>query len=467
MTSARNKELGLLIVGDIALFFIALWVSLAIRYLAFPSLDQLFVHLLPFAVLFFVWALVFFVAGLYDKHTVILKDHLSSLIINTQIINIIIAAIFFFFIPFFGITPKTILLIYLAISSSLIIVWRLYVFPLFWPHKGRRALLIGEGPEIEELVTEVNNNTRYGFTFTRIVDLDAIRTTEDVEQRLLQIIEDEQIALIVADSHSVHLEPFFPSLFDLTFVTTRATFVDLYTVYETIFDRVPLSALRYNWFLEHIPQSSHLIYDFFKRLVDIIGATILSLLLLVVLPLVWIAARIYGDGSIFIVQERIGQHGGIVRVRKFKTMRTNENGVWIGESANAVTRLGTLLRTTSLDELPQVVNVLKGNMSLIGPRNDLTKLGERLASAIPYYNIRYTIKPGITGWAQTHQRYSPGNISPQSIEETKVRLAYDLYYVKNRSLMLDIGIALRTLGTLLGRFGSILQVRYSSLYGSK
>jgi lipopolysaccharide/colanic/teichoic acid biosynthesis glycosyltransferase len=148
-------------------------------------------------------------------------------------------------------------------------------------------------------------------------------------------------------------------------------------------------------------------------------------------------------------------------------MRTSENGVWIGESTNTVTPLGAFLRKTSLDELPQVLNVLKGDMSLIGPRNDLSKLGERLAEAIPYYNIRYMIKPGITGWAQTHQRYSPGNISPQSIEETKVRLAYDLYYVKNRSLWLDLGIALRTLGTLLGRFGSSFQVRYSSLYGKR
>ncbi len=98
-------------------------------------------------------------------------------------------------------------------------------------------------------------------------------------------------------------------------------------------------------------------------------------------------------------------------------------------------------------------------MSLIGPRNDLAGLVPRLVENIPFYHIRTVIKPGITGWAQTHQHYTPGNISPQSIEETKMRLAYDIFYIKNRSLLLDISIALRTLKTLLSRFGIHIKLR--------
>ena len=98
--------------------------------------------------------------------------------------------------------------------------------------------------------------------------------------------------------------------------------------------------------------------------------------------------------------------------------------------------------------------MLRGELSLIGPRNDIESLGLRLAEAIPYYNVRYVVKPGITGWAQINQRYEPGNISPQSIEETKVRLAYDFYYIKNRSLALDIVIALKTLKRLFFRVSS-------------
>jgi lipopolysaccharide/colanic/teichoic acid biosynthesis glycosyltransferase len=138
------------------------------------------------------------------------------------------------------------------------------------------------------------------------------------------------------------------------------------------------------------------------------------------------------------------------------------SGTWTREDAqkgNQVTRVGAVLRAMSIDEFPQVYNILRGEMSLIGPRNDIKGLGERLAAEIPYYNIRNTVKPGVTGWAQTHQHYMGDNISPQSIEESRMRLSYDLYYVKNCSILLDVEIALRTLKTMLSRLGLKIQPR--------
>jgi lipopolysaccharide/colanic/teichoic acid biosynthesis glycosyltransferase len=130
------------------------------------------------------------------------------------------------------------------------------------------------------------------------------------------------------------------------------------------------------------------------------------------------------------------------------------SGEWTTEGENRVTRVGNFLRVSSLDEFPQWINVLRGEISLIGPRSDIEGLGKRLAEAIPYYNARYIVKPGITGWAQVNQQYEQGSISPQSIEETKTRLAYDFYYLKNRSLGLDIVIALRTVKRMLFRVSS-------------
>ncbi|MEL6804403.1 MAG: sugar transferase, partial [Bacteroidota bacterium] len=138
------------------------------------------------------------------------------------------------------------------------------------------------------------------------------------------------------------------------------------------------------------------------------------------------------------------------------------SSTWTDEDkkkGNEITKVGAVLRKTSLDEVPQIWNILKGEMSLIGPRNDIVGLGARLAEEIPYYNIRNFVKPGVTGWAQTNQHYMGTNISPQSIEESRMRLSYDLYYVKNRSLMLDIEIALRTIKTLLSRFGVTIKLR--------
>src|SRR6185436_14398845 len=119
-----------------------------------------------------------------------------------------------------------------------------------------------------------------------------------------------------------------------------------------------------------------------------------------------------------------------------------------------VTRVGALLRQTSLDEFPQFMNVIRGEISLIGPRSDILGLGKRLAAALPYYDARYLVVPGITGWAQINQQYEQGHLSPQSIEETKVRLAYDFYYLKHRSLWLDVVIALKTIKTMFFRVSS-------------
>jgi lipopolysaccharide/colanic/teichoic acid biosynthesis glycosyltransferase len=138
-------------------------------------------------------------------------------------------------------------------------------------------------------------------------------------------------------------------------------------------------------------------------------------------------------------------------------MRRNNKAsdAWLDEeSDNTITRVGNILRRTSLDEFPQCLNILKGELSLTGPRNDTEGLGVRLAEAIPYYSLRYLVKPGITGWAQINQQYEQGHISPQSIEETKMRLAYDFYYIKHRSLGLDIVIALKTLKRMFFRLSS-------------
>jgi lipopolysaccharide/colanic/teichoic acid biosynthesis glycosyltransferase len=137
------------------------------------------------------------------------------------------------------------------------------------------------------------------------------------------------------------------------------------------------------------------------------------------------------------------------------------SATWTNEDAkegNRVTKVGAVLRKLSIDEFPQVWTILKGDMSLIGPRNDIKGLGDRLAAEIPYYNIRNFVKPGVTGWAQTHQHYMGDNISPQSLEESKERLSYDLYYVKNRSFLLDMEVALRTIKTLLSRFGMTIRL---------
>ena len=458
----RTRELLILVFGDILFFLLALWITLLLRYFSIPEKELLIDHVGPFLIISTVWLFIFYIAGLYDKHTVFLKSLLFTRILNTQIVNILVAALLFLIIPF-GIAPKTNLVIYLFVSIALITWWRMYAYRFVSPKTRHKAILIADGPEAIDLVDEINNNDRYNYSFHRLIDEKTARSTEDFEEKLLKLIDKENIDIIVANQNGEYISAVLPKLFDLAFVRFELTFLDFYKVYEDTFDKVPLSALRYEWFINHVSQSKSLVYDTFKRVIDIVGSTVLGIGFLIIFPFIYIAMKWEGDGDIFISQERIGQFNKPVTVWKIRTMTENRSAsaTWTNEDAkegNRVTKVGAILRKLSIDEIPQVWTILKGDMSLIGPRNDIKGLGERLASEIPYYNIRNFVKPGVTGWAQTHQHYMGDNISPQSLEETKERLSYDLYYVKNRSVMLDIEVALRTVKTVLSRFGVTIKL---------
>lgn len=453
----RTRELAWLLFGDITCFALALWATLLIRYLAWPSSELLATHIGPFSFMALLWILIFYISGLYDKHTVFMKGLLFSRILNTQLVNIIIAGSLFMLLPF-GITPKTNLVIYLVLSVLFIVVWRLQVYNYVSPKYKHKAILIADGDEAVELVDEINNNDRYNYSFVRIVDAETAAKTADFEAKLLQMIEYEQIEIIVANPDSVYAKQVLPQLFALSFIDFRLLFFDFYQVYEDTFDRIPLSSVDHHWFMTQVSQSRNVVYELSKRIFDIAGGLLLAAFLAVVLPFIWLAMRLEGRGALFITQTRIGQYNQQVNVYKLRTMTENDatSATWTNEDAkkgNVITKVGAVLRKTSIDEFPQCINILKGEMSLIGPRNDILGLGGKLAEQISYYNIRNLVKPGITGWAQTHQYYMGDNISPQSLEESRQRLSYDLYYVKNRSMLLDITIALRTLKTLLSRFG--------------
>lgn len=458
----RTRELTLLILGDIALFFIALWLTLFVRYFGWPSGELLAAHFGPFLILSVVWIFIFYIAGLYDKQTLFLKSLLFTRILNTLVVNGIIAALLFLIIPF-GIAPKTNLVIYLLVSVVLFTWWRMYAYRYIAPKVQHRAILLADGPEAIELVDEINNNDRYTYSFVRLIDKATAEKTVNFEQKLLELVERERIEIIVANPNEAYLGGVLPKLFDLAFLDFKLTFLDFYRLYENTFDRIPLSSLRYEWFIAHVSQSRDLVYEVAKRGVDVVGSIVLGALFLLMFPFIYLAMRLEGPGDIFITQERIGQYNQPVTIYKLRTMTENRSAsaTWAVEDAvqgNVVTKVGAILRKLSVDEIPQVWSILKGDMSLIGPRNDIKGLWERCAAEIPYYNIRNFVKPGVTGWAQTHQHYMGNNISPQSMDETKLRLSYDLYYVKNRSFLLDVTVALRTLKTLLSRFGITIRL---------
>ena len=451
MFLGRRRLLALL-VGDVCLFYIALGAVLFLRYFSNWKSINIVEHALAFSFLIVAWLIVFLAAGLYDKSTLFFRRKLPALLLKAQIANAAVAVFFFYFFPVFKITPKTNLFLYVVVSSLFILIWRIYGIEFLGRGRKQNALIIGRGKELYELAEEINKNPRYNIRFAGGWNLDML-LSPDFEEEFLREAKKHKVSVVVIDLHNEKIEALLPRLYNLLFSGVR--FVDMGKLYEEMFDRIPLSLLRYNWFLENISPRKHRAYDLLRRVFDVSLSLVLGIVTLLLMPLVALAIRLEDKGPVFIRQKRIGEGGKTIEVPKFRSMqRGYENGVWIGETDNSVTRVGAFLRATRIDELPQIWSVLTGDIALIGPRPDMTGLGLRLMAEIPYYSIRSIVKPGITGWAQVRQNYSYGNLSPQSVEETKTRLAYDLFYIKNPSVSLDVVIALRTIQTLLTRVGS-------------
>src|SRR3989344_4569753 len=444
MSFLNRKEPLVLLLGDLGSFVVALWLSLLIRNLEVPSQELFLTHLLPFSLLFAIWVVVFYIAGLYEKHTVILKSRLPSILASTQLANSSVAVVFFYFIPFFGITPKTILFIYLFVSFILILAWRIYGYFIIGRGHPNNAILIGSGDEMKELYEEVNNNTIYNLKFISSVDLNRA-DEKGFWNEIVSYVYSEDVSIIAIDLANKNIEPVLPHLYNLIF--SKINFIDMHKIYEDIFDRVPLSLLKYNWFLENISTSPRAGYDVLKRLMDILISVPLLFIPILAYPFIFVAMKLEDGGPIFTYQDRIGQNNRTIRILKFRTMLFNDNGDWQNKGrANRVTRVGNFLRKTRLDEFPQLWNVLKGDISLIGPRPEFPEAVKHYTDEIPYYNVRHLIKPGLSGWAQIYQEQHPHH-GLDSLE-TANKLSYDLYYIKNRSFLLDIKIALRTLKTL-------------------
>ena len=447
----RTRELSVLILGDVSVFILSLWLTLFLRYLSIPSYELFVDHLVPFLLLSAAWLFVFYIAGLYDKQTVFLKSLLISRIIKTQIVNSIIAALLFLVIPF-GIAPKTNLIIYLVLSVALLTLWRLKVYRSIEPKTRHRAILLADGPEAIELVDETNNNDRYSYTFIRIIDEATAQKTENFEEKLLQLIEKERVDIVVAHPGSAYVTKALPRIFDLAFLRFKTTFLDFYKVYEDTFDRVPVSSIQYEWFLSNISQSKNDVYDFVKRGIDIVGALALMIPAGFIFPVVAALIKMEDKGPLFYTTSRIGQFNTLITIYKFRTKNGADSGAAALKSTLVDTKVGAFLRKTRIDELPQLINVLKGDLSFIGPRPEMPALVEVYAKSVPYYNARHFMKPGLSGWAQINNFDVPrGGVD---MERTKVKISYDLFYLKQRSLFLDVQIALKTIATIVMRTGT-------------
>ena len=447
MKGLGKKEAFVLVIGDLVALFAALWLSLLLRYGALPSSELLGVHLSIFSVIFIIWIVVYSIAGLYDKINFFSERKFSKGLIRAQIINSALAIAFFYLVPSIAITPKVILFIFVVVSFILLYAWRELLVTRLPLRRKQRALLIAAGEEMQQFQDEMNNNPRYGIVCAAVINLDQA-DPEELQRDIASVIEREHVQVVIIDLYHEKAQAMVSSLY--TFLFSQVVFVNFHQFYEAVFNRIPLSVVTHSWFMENISPRSKQMYDILKWVMDVVIAVILGIVTLPFSIAAAVAIKWEDGGKIFFTQDRTGKNNLVFKNIKFRTMSPHCEIDGLSKNPE-ITKVGRFLRKTRIDELPQLIHVLRGDISLIGPRPELPVLVKQYEQEVPYYRVRHLIKPGLSGWAQLYQK-DPPKLAADSYK-TRVKLSYDLYYIKNRSLLLDLRIALKTIAELLSRRG--------------
>ncbi|HPL95329.1 MAG TPA: sugar transferase [bacterium] len=459
MSDWINKiKLIILIVGDLAIFYFSLWLTLLFRYQGSEIAERWTQHFLPFTFIFAVWLLIFYISGIYSLQLARNNYLFYSTILKGMAWCAGIAITVFYLIKP-GITPKTNLLLELIIVIVLLIAWR-QIFNLLVTIKPwqNNVLIIGLNEQTINLSKEINATPQLGLKVVGIINEGATNEVPDETMRPVEIINPphslsglvkiKKIKTIITALNPHQNPQLVNKLYEC--LPLKISFWDLPTFVEKFTGKVPINSIGQVWFVENLKESQKNIYEIMKRTIDFIFSFLFLLVSLPLLPLLYLIVKMESEGSFFFMQQRTGRLGKKFLAIKIRTMYKNaeENGPqWAQKNDPRVTKVGKFLRKTRLDEIPQLINILRGEMSFIGPRPERPEFIAKLEQKIPFYNERLLIKPGLTGWAQINFPY--GASESDALE----KLQYDLYYIKNRSGLLDLSILLKTIKTVLSGGG--------------
>jgi lipopolysaccharide/colanic/teichoic acid biosynthesis glycosyltransferase len=424
----RQIKKIIIVVGDLVFLYLGLFITLILRYGSLPGKKLWDYHQIPFFFVYAVWIIIFYIAGLYDIEKFASARYLRSHIFRAMIAGGILAIIMFYLIPSFLITPRINLFIDLIVSFFLIIIWRKINFSLSIKGTKIKVFFLGESKEAEDFSVFLNSRPQLGYaTVGDFSSADLIVAPEKIRQNreLAQIL----YGLILEGRNIASFEKF----------------------YESITGKIPVSMISEIWFLENLAGvTKREMYEKFKKVMDIILSFFILIIFFLIYPFATVAIKLNSKGPALYKQKRTGKNGKIFEIIKFRSMVENaekSGAQWAKEEDDRITFVGNILRKTRIDEIPQVWNVIKGDLSFIGPRPERPELIKELETKVPHYSMRHLVKPGLTGWAQINFPYGA------SVEDATEKLQYDLYYIKNKTLLLDIIISLKTLAVILRHSG--------------
>ena len=460
-----GERRALLLFGDFVMGLISLVIALVywgstVRFIAF---DQEFLRTrVPFWFYFLPIIWLIFLIELYDIHRAgDWKRTVRSIAFAALIGLVLYAALYFYYVdPPTSLLPRRGVAAFILAVSVLTLLWRgIYIRIFTAPQFMRRVLLVGGGKTGEIMLQIVNDLRPQPFFLAGIVDDDPQKNGIEIEgmkvigtsEHLLEVIDEYRVSDIIVAISGEMRGSMFQALLDAQEHGVEISRMPV--VYEELLDRVPIRLLEADWILRSFVDQARVngFFELAKRMVDIAAGLVGSFINLLILPFIGIAIFIDDGLPIFYSQIRSGRGGQPYKIFKFRTMRRDAEAdgrpQWAKEDDKRATRVGLLLRKTHIDEIPQFLNVLRGDMSLVGPRAERPELVEHFQKHVPFYRARHLVKPGITGWAQINYGYA------STIDETITKLEYDLYYIKHRSLIMDMIIFLRTPSTILGLRG--------------
>jgi exopolysaccharide biosynthesis polyprenyl glycosylphosphotransferase len=452
----------LLVIIDFLVAVIALAASLFVwswvdEYYEF-SLE--FLRTIPswFFLMPFIWVIL--LVELYDEHRASNWKQTTRSIAMTGLIALGMYLVIYFFYS----TPKSLnrrgVAGFIVAAMALTYLWRLLYIRIFTaPEFMRRVLLVGAGETGQTLLKVFKKISPPPFFWVGMIDDDPDKLGMEKEgyqvlgssENLLEIIKLERVSDIIVAISGEMQGRMFQTLLDAQEMGIAITRMPV--AYEELLGRVPIQHLEADWILRSFVDQARQngFYELGKRLLDIAGGLVGCGIFLLFFPLIAIAILLDNGWPIFYKQTRSGRGGQPYKIFKFRTMgldaEPDGQPQWAEENDKRATRVGRVLRKTHLDELPQFVNVLKGEMSLVGPRAERPELVDWFQQHVPFYRARLLVKPGITGWAQVNFGYA------STVDETITKLEYDLYYIKHRNLILDFVILLRTPATVFGLRG--------------
>ncbi len=379
---------------------------------------------------------------------------IKSIILTTST-TVLIYLLTPFYTPFLPTNRIQIIFFFFSIFITLLL-WRIFYVKFLASHRFvKKAIIVCDVEQLSELVNSLESVDPH-YKFTAFVNSDSDNSLklklngiknispEDLENYVRKnSVSEIVIASQKTDGITVTLYNQLIHLLENGFIIREYT-----QLYEAITQRIPVQYVSRD-FYRYFPFSrnnQNKLYQLVTRIIEIIFSFIGIFIGLLFFPFILIGNLIGNRGKLFYTQERVGKNGEIFKIYKYRTMIENaeqHGAVFTSSNDSRITFFGSFLRKTRMDEFPQFINILLGNMAIIGPRPERPVFVNEIAEVMPFYETRHIIKPGLTGWAQVNYSYG------DSIEDSLVKLQYDLYYIKHRSIFLDINIIIKTFSTVL------------------